>query len=181
MYYYLALSGIEPRKNWLRLINAHKKFLDRNTDSHLGLILCGFIVNHLYFEKLKKHIALNNIKNIQWVISPTEIEKNNLLKDAKFIVYPSLYEGFGFPILEAFKHTKAVITSSISSMPEIAKSSAVYVNPFDEDELSVAIEILIKDKVFCRRISDRTHEMTTKFSWEEIGNAQSSLIDKILE
>jgi glycosyltransferase involved in cell wall biosynthesis len=129
----LALSGIERRKNWINTILAYKML--KNRDS-INLVLAGTIVDRNYYESIKSLIKRENIQSIVWIISPNEIEKEILLKKCSLFVYPSIYEGFGFPILEALQFNKKILTSKLSSIPEVGKDRCFYANPFNYEEIS---------------------------------------------
>jgi glycosyltransferase involved in cell wall biosynthesis len=168
--YMLAISGIETRKNWYNLLLAHKYLQATYSDYNTNLVLAGKVVDKKYFAQLKKLIRNQNIRGVEWFLDVGEVEKSELLKNCKFVVYPSLYEGFGFPILEAFKYHKPVITSKISSMPEVAKDSALYINPLNFFDIARAIYILLKDKELFSRLESKTTTNVDYFSWSELGD-----------
>jgi len=95
-----------------------------------------------------------------------EEELPYLYNGADLLLYPSLYEGFGFPILEAMACGTPVITSNISSLPEVAGKAAVLVDPMDEKGLKLAIESLISDKNTYVRYQELGFARVKKFSWE---------------
>ena len=80
-------------------------------------------------------------------------------------VFPSLYEGFGLPILEAMACGTCVITSNVSSMPEAGGRAAVYVNPLDELEISLAIEEVLKSGVLRKKMIRKGFKQVKKFDW----------------
>jgi glycosyltransferase involved in cell wall biosynthesis len=176
--YYVAISGIEPRKNWHRLIEAHHRYTVCFPSDCLTLILAGSIVDVSYYNRLLKYISTNKIRHIEWVLHPTSSEKDTLLKGAIFLIYPSLYEGFGFPILEAFSAYIPVVVGNVSSMPEIARDAALYINPLDTNEIQSAIQIMHTDKDFSKLLRSNAIEKVGLYSWSEIGKALHTLIDK---
>jgi glycosyltransferase involved in cell wall biosynthesis len=167
--FYLAISGIEPRKNWENLILAHD-YYQKKYNKKLELILLGRIVNKKYFNLLQKLIKQNNIKGVHFLINPTNSVKHSYLRNAKFCVYPSFWEGFGYPILESFYHNKPIITSNISSMPELGKDSAVYVNPINSKEIATAIHLLYTDKKYYKLLQKNCQKNLKNFSREETLN-----------
>ncbi len=173
--YILALSGIEKRKNWHNLILGYKVFSDQNQHK-IPLILAGTVVDQTYYQELKTQINKLNITNIIWIISPTQTQKEILLKRCLFLTYPSFYEGFGFPILEAFYYQKPVLTSRISSMPEIAKDSAVYVNPFNYLDIARGLQIMVHNHQLRNKLKKNTTKNLNNFSWSELNKA----IQKVL-
>ena len=105
-------------------------------------------------------------------------EKQCLLHNAKCFVYPSLYEGFGMPILEAFQSGTVVITSNISSMPEVGGKAAFYLeNVNDEIELSKLMEkvILLKEEEK-EIVVKKGYEQADKFTWEKCSNETLNII-----
>jgi glycosyltransferase involved in cell wall biosynthesis len=165
--YILAISGIEPRKNWQNLLLAHK-YLQEKYNWDLILVLSGSVVDQKYYSNLLQVIKSNDIQNVVWQLNITEIEKNKLISDCEFVVYPSFYEGFGFPILEAFKHNKVVITSRISSMPEIGKGGCIYANPFSFTSIANCIYLLSRDKEFKNTLETNIPNIKSQYSWNRM-------------
>ena len=90
-----------------------------------------------------------------------------ILGSAKALCFTSLFEGFGLPIIEAMKASVPVITSSISSMPEIAKDGAIIVNPYDTHEITEALWKIEKNKKLIQKIVDKGNERVQLFKWEK--------------
>ena len=174
--YLLFVGMIEPRKNLDLIIEAFKKFSDKT----IKLVIVGkkgWMVDDL-FEKIK-------LKNLDEQIIFTGFVPDNELeifyKTAKVFLYPSLYEGFGIPVLEAMTTGCPVITSNISSLPEVAGDAAILIDPENSEELSDAVNKLINDVKIREELVKKGFENTKKFSWkktakqtllvfEEVGN-----------
>jgi len=166
--YILALSGIEKRKNWHNLLLAYKVLLVQQLTT-VPLVLAGRIVDLNYYQELRNLVQqLNLDKQVQWVIDPDEKQKAQLLQNCLFLAYPSIYEGFGFPILEAFYYGKTVLTSRISSMPEIAKDAAVYVNPLNYLDIARGLQILLHNQSLRTTLENNTAKNLAQFSWQEL-------------
>ncbi len=161
--YFLAISGIEPRKNWLNMIRAFMKTSEKNPEIHL--VLLGRPINQKYLKKVRQ--LAEGHRRIRLVLDADEQTKYSYLQHCYALLYPSLYEGFGFPILEAFTHSKPVITSAISSMPEVGGAGSVYVNPFDESELTAAMNLVLDDDTYYKRLQAHTKSQVNKFSWSD--------------
>lgn len=174
--YMLCVSGIEPRKNWINILKAFKHNQQKNNNFAYHLILAGRIVDRKYYNTLVSLIKSLNIKNVIFYFDLNEEEKCNLYKNCDFLLYPSFYEGFGFPIIEAFKYKKPVITSKISSMPEIAKNSGLYVNPLNYLEIANAIEILQKDRKFYKQLVNSIDTDEIKYTWSELEIALEKML-----
>jgi glycosyltransferase involved in cell wall biosynthesis len=86
-------------------------------------------------------------------------------RDAALLVYPSLYEGFGLPILEAFRNRCPVVASRRSCFPEIAGEAAAYFDPGKEAALKTTIERVLKDDEYRRTLIDRGEKRRKQFSW----------------
>lgn len=173
--YVLAISGIEKRKNWFNLILAHRHLQQQGLADY-SLVLAGRIVDRSYFLALKNLIAKLQIPKIIWVIDPNESEKRLLIQNSLFVAYPSLYEGFGFPILEAFAAHKCVLTSRISSMPEVAQNGALYVNPLNYLEIARGLQILLTDTELRTRLAQNARQIITQYDWSETRRALEELL-----
>lgn len=179
--YLFFVSTIEPRKNIDTLIKAFNNLKDEDPNNDIKLILAGGlgwkyenVIQEIENSKYKKDI------NLAGYISNEE--KNCLLHNAKCFVYPSLYEGFGMPILEAFQSGTVVITSNISSMPEVGGNATFYLeNVKDEIELSKLIEkaIFLKDEEK-ENIVKKGYEQADIFTWENCSNETLSIIKSLV-
>ena len=172
----LAISGIEPRKNWYNLLLAHRYLQHNYDDYNLELVFAGRLVNQKYYNSLVKLISNLQIKKVVWYFDVDENLKQKLLEKCEIFVYPSLYEGFGFPILEAFKYNKPVITSRVSSMPEIAKESAFYINPLNYMDIARGIYLVYKDGWLKKQITLKTDGRVNEFGWSEVLKNLQSLM-----
>ena len=132
--YILCVSGFSKRKNLVRLIHAFKRI---NTKIHL--VIAGR-KGDTYNQALQ---ASSGIENITLMTDISDNTLGSLYDKCLFCVYPSEYEGFGIPILEAFSHGKTVATSKVSSMPEVGGNAAAYFNPLNEDEIESCIQALL--------------------------------------
>ena len=96
----------------------------------------------------------------------TDAELAYLYRDAEAFVFPSHYEGFGLPILEAFAHGCPVVLSSASCFPEVAQEAALYFRPDAAQQLAEQLERVLTDKVLHRRLSETGHLRSQDFTWE---------------
>ena len=174
--YMLCVSGVEPRKNWANIIKAFSYCQKNIPDFEHRLVFAGRVISDPYFDYIKNMIKIMELKNIQIILDISDDEKSMLYQKADFVLYPSFYEGFGFPILEAFREHKTVITSKISSMPELAREGAVYVNPLNYTEIASAMQILIQDRVFYAKLVSNISKTGENYSWDELENALRKLV-----
>jgi glycosyltransferase involved in cell wall biosynthesis len=163
--YILAISGIEPRKNWYNFLLAFK-YLQVNHSYTKKLVLAGTVVDKKYYKSLLSIIKKQKIENVVWIIDLNDKDKNTLIQNCSFLVYPSFYEGFGFPILEAQKYKKNILTSKNSSLVEINPGN-VFINPIDFISIAKGV-VLIGELGFVKS--------KTVFTWQELQN----YIDKLL-
>lgn len=162
--YALFVGRLENKKNLVRLVEAFAEF--SKTNPNYQLILAG--KRGLGFEQIAK--AVNKLKLAHKVIMPgyiTEEEKAVLYKNCSFFVFPSLYEGFGFPLLEAFYYGKAVLCSGNSSLPEVGGDAAHYVNPQSVDEIAQGLNKLANDSKYVDNLVKKGHERLKIFNWKE--------------
>ncbi|MCL4509198.1 MAG: glycosyltransferase family 4 protein [Chloroflexi bacterium] len=154
----LAVGTLEPRKNLPRLFEA-LAFLQQR-----GVTVPLIVVGRPGWGNVIPG-AVSKLP-IQFTGHVTDEELVAFYHLASLFVYPSLYEGFGFPILEAFWAGCPVITSCESSLPEVAGDAAVLISPHDTAALASAIDELWQDRVSARRLAAAGQERVRQFSWE---------------
>lgn len=160
----LFVGRLESKKNLERLVQAFNKFLEKNGDFYL--VLAG--KRGLGFDKILN--TVNHLGLSDRVIMPgyvTEEEKAELMKHCRIFAFPSLYEGFGFPILEAFYYRKPVLTSRVSCLPEVGGEGAYYVDPYDVQIIADGLDKLANDIKYREEISAKGFERLSLFSWED--------------
>lgn len=162
--YICYLGTLEPRKNLPGLIKAHAKLRGKSL-SH-SLVLLGE-KGWLYEDVF---IAILNLKLGRNVIVPGYVPDEDLpalLSGADLFVYPSFYEGFGLPVLEAMSCGVPVITSNTSSLPEVTGDAAILVDPDDVDQLAGAMEKVLSDVSLKEELRRKGLERAKQFSWEK--------------
>jgi len=163
--YILYLGTIEPRKNISNLIKAYNLFRERNENTNIKLVLAGMFgwKTKKIFKEYKKSKYREDIIFLNYV---EKEDKDVLYSQAKLFVYPSFYEGFGFPPLEAMTYGIPTICSNVSSLPEIVSGSALMINPFNVEEIAIAIENVLKDKDYYNYLSEKSLKRAQDFSWD---------------
>jgi glycosyltransferase involved in cell wall biosynthesis len=160
----LFLGTIEPRKNIIGLIEAFEILRNKYpTVDHLVIAGAPGWKNEKIFARAKISKYADKIHFINFVAPE---DKNALYAAANLFVYPSFYEGFGFPVLEAMSIGTPVITSNRSSLPEIAGSAAYFVDPTRPDQLALAMNELLTKQNLREWHIQKGHEQVNKFSWE---------------
>lgn len=162
--YFLYLGTIEPRKNLERLIRAYSVF-SKNVTNAPKLVLAGG-KGWLYdgiFARVKALGLEDKVIFTKYV--PAE-DMNALMCGSLAFVFPSLYEGFGMPPLEAMACGVPVLTSGAASLPEVTGDCAVIVDPYDIKSIAKGLYRLYKDKELRSRLSREGIERAKEFSWE---------------
>lgn len=161
--YILTVSTISPRKNIDGLIKAFNLIKD---EIKLYLVIAG--IDGWMYEEVHKVASKLNLENrVIFTGGVNDEELKLLYKNTKLFVYPSFYEGFGLPPLEAMSFGIACIVSNITSIPEVVGDAAVLVNPYDITEVAGAIKKVIVDKDANNSLSGKGLNRVKKFSWEE--------------
>jgi glycosyltransferase involved in cell wall biosynthesis len=163
--YLLFIGRLEERKNITGIISAFEILKEQYKIPH-KLVLAG--KSGFGYEKIKAAILnANRSKDIVELGFVGEQEKQELLKNADVFVFPTLYEGFGLPILEAQSAGTPVVASNNSSIKEIASGSALLVDPSSAEAIADAIHGLISDETFRNEIIKKGRVNVQRFSWEK--------------
>jgi glycosyltransferase involved in cell wall biosynthesis len=177
-YPFILYTGrISPHKNVVRIIEAFSALKaelekeDRLAD--LKLIIIGDEVSQ--HPDLRRTVIRGGVQNDVRFLGFLPIDVLRIFYDAaKVFVFPSLYEGFGLPPLEAMAHGTPVVTSNTSSLPEVVGNAAVLVNPENVFELMRAIHRVLVDKPLRERLKQRGYEQAARYSWD-------SSVERILQ
>ncbi|SHK06872.1 Glycosyltransferase involved in cell wall bisynthesis [Hathewaya proteolytica DSM 3090] len=163
--YILYVGGFSPRKNILGLIEAFYT-LKKRYKTPIKLVIAG--TKGLSYEIYKTRV--HELSLDENVLFPGFIQLEHmpyLYNAAEFLAYPSLYEGFGLPPLEAMSCGIPVISSNITSIPEVLGDAAKLINPMDFDELSLAMEEMLTDKKLYHHYKKLSLEKAKNYSWEK--------------
>ena len=173
--YFLFVGTLEPRKNLKGILNAFS-LLDPET-KRVDLLVVGNV--GWKNKELLAMLESNNFRSrvhLKGYVDPDRL--SHMYQHAVCLLYPSLYEGFGFPILEAMHHGVPVITSNVSSMPEVAGDAALLVDPADAHGLAEAMKkILLNDDLRNNMIS-KGYERVAQFSWERCAAATLAVFNQ---
>ncbi len=175
--YILFLGRIQPRKNLARLIEAFSAIaLDY---SQLTLILAG-PTGWLAEPIVASARALNLSDRVRFPGYIAPEDKAALISGAQLFAYPSLYEGFGFPILEAQACGTPLLTGTTSSLPEVAGEGGLLVDPEDTGAIARGLRTLLEDTALRQRLVDRGFANLTRFSWDRAAQRVSALMEELL-
>ncbi|MDA3840655.1 MAG: glycosyltransferase family 1 protein [Patescibacteria group bacterium] len=169
----LSLGTIEPRKNIDSLIRAFDIFSEKSKGDFFLVIAGG--MGWKYKNVLKEYEKAKHKDKIIFLGFVDEEDKNELYNLASLFVFPSYYEGFGFPPLEAMRAGTPVISSANSSMIEILDDSAYFIDPYDINDLSNAILNVLNNEYLQRTLIDKGVENSQKFSWGKSSDGYISL------
>jgi glycosyltransferase involved in cell wall biosynthesis len=164
--YFMALSTIHPRKNFPGIITAFEKLVKQEKPDDLYLVIAGS--PHRGSGEVKRQIEASGEIADRIVVTgkvPDE-ELPVLYSGAEAFLFPSFYEGFGIPILEAMKCSTPVITSNVSSMPEVAGDAAIIIDPHDNDALCQAMLDILEDGGLALELSLKGIARARDFTWE---------------
>lgn len=157
--YILAVSSIDPRKNLQRLIDS---FLKLGLADY-KLVLVGKTSSHFNID-----LSSDN-QNVVFTGFVTDADLSALYKNCEFFIYPSLYEGFGIPPLEAMKSGCAVIASDIPSLQEVCAEAVLYVDPYDTEDMKNKMLEIITNTDLKKELKARGTTRSRFFTWEDSG------------
>ena len=164
----LYAGAIRPHKNVVRIIEAFSalksELQKENLYPDLKLIIIGDDLSS--HPRLRRTVVRSGVQNDVRFLGFVPIEVLRIFYDvAKIFVFPSLYEGFGLPPLEAMAHGTPVVTSNTSSLPEVAGNAALLVNPENVFEIRRGLQRVLLDSALRDRMKQRGYEQAKKFSW----------------
>ncbi len=172
----LVLGTIEPRKNIETIVKAFDEY--KACDSKdIHIIFAGKY--GWKYDRFNQLVDNSEYKDYIHILDFVDDDtKEQLLNEAEMLLYPSLYEGFGLPILEAYKHELFVVTTNVSSIPEVAGDAAFYVDdPYDFKAISYQIEFALSmDESEKSRRIELMQQQVDKFSWEDTADSLRKLI-----
>jgi glycosyltransferase involved in cell wall biosynthesis len=159
----LYVGNIKPHKNLVRLIEAFSQL--RRTHDDLKLLIIGDEISKLPALRRAVH-RLKLHKHVRFLGYLKDDTLTVLYRLASVFVFPSLYEGFGLPALEAMASGTPVVTSNVSSLPEVTGGAAVLVDPYDVDSIGNGMRRVLDDPAFADELRIRGLARAREFSWE---------------
>lgn len=159
--YILAVASfLSPRKNICNVIKAFNKLQVQD----LKLIIVGAELKHFSDQNMLQEIKLN--KNIIPTGYIDDKTLANFYKNAKLLVFPSLYEGFGIPPIEAMSCGCPVVVSNVASLPEVCADAACYVDPYNVDDIADSINKILMNNELRNEMIQKGYQRQAEFSWE---------------
>jgi len=169
----LTVGSLDPRKNLVRLVLAYKKLNRKNLD----LIIVGSSSKVFANDELK--ILINNTAGVKLTGFVDDKELVKLYQEACVFVYPSLFEGFGIPPLEAMKVGCPTVVSNTTSLPEICGNASLYVNPLDVEDIKSKIEQILDNDFLRNDLKQKGIQQAQKFNWKNSAKIIYNVINSI--
>ncbi len=158
--YFLFIGTLQPRKNIARLVQAYRLWRGQHPEQRIDLVLAGkpgWLYDPAWVE------AVEGVRLIGYV---DEADKGGLYAGALALVFPSLYEGFGFPVLEAMHCGTPVIASRTSSLPELVGEAGLLVDPLDARSITAAMSRVSEDAALRARLAEMGCAQAQQFTWK---------------
>lgn len=174
--YVLYLGALDPRKGIQEIIEAYCMIADRHKD--LMLVLAGGKALHFQEETLEIDEKYRDRVILTGYV--TDDEKRHLMSSAEAFLFPSIYEGFGLPVLEAMACGCPVITTEVSSLPEVGGDAVLYVPVKRADVLAERMEELLDSSSLKERCVARGLEQCRKFTWDETARLTEQVYQKFI-
>ncbi len=178
----LGVGTLEPRKNHLGLIKAfHKAASSANKSARPAMLAIAGGTGWLYEETQQAVAELKLEKKVRFLGRVSDLELMLLYSLADVFVFPSFYEGFGVPPMEAMACGTPVITSNASSLPEVVGDAALLVDPHDSGEIAQAMLRVLGDPRLQEELRQKGYERARRFTWEQSARKMLSLYTQVYE
>jgi glycosyltransferase involved in cell wall biosynthesis len=173
----LFVGTLEPRKNLPRLLRAYKRLVKTSDTPKLVIVGGGGwgadnLADQISALGLSDHVQLRGYLSDQ--------QLNALYASATCVIVPSLYEGFGLPVVEAMSHGVPVIASNTSSLPEVVGDAGLLIDPHSETEIADAITLLVTDHDLHAELSARARARNTEFSWQKAARETLTIFEQVV-
>lgn len=159
--YFVFIGTLQPRKNIERIVQAFAKWQHQNNDQNTALVLAGgqgWLFDEAWVQDVDNVILTGYID---------ETDKSTLLHGAIALVFPTLYEGFGFPVIEAMHSGTPVVASRTSSLPELVGSAGLLVDPNDVDAIADAMTQYSRNESLRQQMIAEGHRQAMQFTWDK--------------
>jgi glycosyltransferase involved in cell wall biosynthesis len=179
--YLLYLGTLEPRKNITAIVEAFHNVVTKEPSAAVSykLVIAGG--KGWFYESVFETVKCYGLEERVVFTGYVEEEvKEVLLQSAYLFVYPSFYEGFGLPVLEAMAHGVPVITSNVSSLPEVAGDAALLIDPYNRDEIAEAMLKLLSERPLYDELSQKARKRADRFSWQHTAQQILSLLSSTI-
>ncbi|MEX2007357.1 MAG: glycosyltransferase family 1 protein [Candidatus Levyibacteriota bacterium] len=172
--YILFVGTLQPRKNIAKLIEAFSEIKNKN----IKLVIVGK-KGWMFEEILNAPKKYEVSERVRFIDSVSDEDLPGFYAGAFCFVLPSLYEGFGLPVLEAMQNGCPVITSKVSSLPEAGGDAALYVNPHDSTDITEKLDKILSDDKLREDMIKKGFEQVKKFSWENTARKVLGVLEEL--
>jgi glycosyltransferase involved in cell wall biosynthesis len=158
--YFLFIGTLQPRKNIARIVQAFQQWKTAHPNDPAGLVLAGgkgWLYDPAWIADVKEVYLPGYID---------DADKAALYANALALIFPTLYEGFGFPVIEAMHSGTPVIASNSSSLPELVGDAGLLVDPLNITEIAAAMDKISDDENLANTLRERGHVQAAQFTWE---------------
>jgi glycosyltransferase involved in cell wall biosynthesis len=175
--YIFCIGTVQPRKNYSRVIQSLAQLRAEGIDAQLVIAGGkGWLEDEMYrtlqATQMQEHVHLIGFARDE--------DLPALYCGAALTAFPSLYEGFGLPILESMACGTPVVTANVSSLPEVAGEAALLIDPYDVPALTDAFRRLMTDDAFCSDLIQRGYEQVKQFSWAKAARQLRAIYERVL-
>ncbi|MBL4593578.1 MAG: glycosyltransferase family 4 protein [Flavobacteriales bacterium] len=177
--FFLFVGTLHPRKNLINLFKAFEQFKEQSS-SDFKLLVVG---KKMWWTKEIEN-TYNQLKNKNDIIFTGRVSENELYKitaSAYALTYVPIFEGFGIPLVEAMSCGVPVITSNVTSMPEVVGDAGILVDPFSVDDIAEAMIKVVSDKTLRNELIEKSKIQSKKFSWEKTADSLWNSILKTID
>ncbi|MBW6490578.1 MAG: glycosyltransferase family 4 protein [Lentimicrobium sp.] len=176
--YFFFVGSLHPRKNLVNLFRAFDLFKEENQTEHV-LLLAG-AKKWWTGEIASVYESMKNKDTIIFAGRLSSEEMNNVMGSAEALTYVSYFEGFGIPIVEAFRCGTPVITSNCTSMPEVGGNAVLLTDPFNPEDIARAMKEVVKDESLRNRLIQEGFVRAKVFTWNKSAERLWQCIEKVL-
>jgi len=172
-HYFLFIGTLQPRKNIERIVQAFARWQSQQNDTETALVLAGghgWLFDDSWVEDVDNIILTGYID---------EADKSTLLQGSIALVFPTLYEGFGFPVIEAMHCGTPVIASTTSSLPELVGEAGLLVNPEDINAIANAMTQYSTDKGLRQKMIQAGYQQAKQFTWDKTALDTLQILNRI--
>ncbi len=175
--YILSVGTVQPRKNYARLVEALSLLRGQGLDVSLVIVgAAGWLANPIY--EAIKHLHMSEFVHFTGFADDADLPA--LYTGAICVAIPSLYEGFGLPVLEAMACGTPVLTSNVSSLPEVAGDAALLIDPHETQAIADGLTRLITDSTLREQLIARGYQQAARFTWERSARELRAVYHQIL-
>jgi glycosyltransferase involved in cell wall biosynthesis len=178
--YFLSLHSLAAHKNMGHLITCFKEIISQEKKRNLHLVICGGHKNAIASMVHINHLTEADLKLIHFTGFVDDCDLAAIYSAALGFIFPSIYEGFGLPVLEAMQCGCPVISSNTSSLPEVVGEAGFLVSPIDKDTLCEYMLQLEQSSDLRTKYSQHSLDRSTLFSWEKTVDATLEIYDRMM-